>query len=299
MKRIIIFAILMVVLTSCIGQQEESAWSVQDWKEHLSLVTPPLGQDATSMISGFQTPENLPIGTRTVSAVTLEGTFRGVYTTTDMTMDIHIAGTEVINGQDCTVVDVVIEMEMEMESQDQSMSMDIKGTEWLDKDGAPVKVKEDVIMGIGEFDIPMSIEMERTGEELYHGHECWVFSGTQTMEIMGLAETEGSIEEYMDKKTFSVVRTLTEIEGEKVDTGYIEPPIQVEDLVWELGNRETITTELGTYDCQVIYLKENGEIVGTIWAHEDVKAPIKYVFSYETADMNLEMTMILVEYIKA
>jgi len=155
MKRIIIFAILMVVLTSCIGQQEESAWSVQDWKEHLSLVTPPLGQDATSMISGFRTPENLPIGTRTVSAVTLEGTFRGAYITTDMTMDIYIVGTEVINGQDCTVVDVAIEMEMEMESQDQSMSMDIKGTEWLDKDGAPVKVKEDVIMGIGEFDIPM------------------------------------------------------------------------------------------------------------------------------------------------
>ncbi len=297
MKRIITFAILMVVLASCIGQQEESGWSVQDWKEHLFLVTPPLGQDVTSMISGFRDPENLPIGTRTVFAVTHEGTFGGAYITTDMTMDIHIVGTEVINGQDCTVVDVVIEMEME--SQDQSMSMDIKGTEWLDKEGAPLRVKEDVIMGIGEFDIPMSIEMERTGEELYHGHECWVFSGTQTMEIMGLVETEGTIEEYMDKETFSVVRTLTEIEGEKVDTGYIEPPIPVEDLVWELGNRETITTELGTYECQVIYLKENGEIVGTIWAHEDVKAPIKYVFSYETANMNLEMTMILVEYIKA
>lgn len=50
---------------------------------------------------------------------------------------------------------------------------------------------------------------------------------------------------------------------------------------WELGSRERITTELGTFDCQVIYLKDNGRTTGTIWANEKIRTPIKYIVYYE------------------
>jgi hypothetical protein len=55
---------------------------------------------------------------------------------------------------------------------------------------------------------------------------------------------------------------------------------------------------MGTYDCQVIYLKKEGKIVGTIWANEEFRAPLKYTVSYEIEDLKLDMTLILLEYIQ-
>ena len=295
MKKIIVCVILIMVLASCIGQKEE--WTVEDWKEHISFMRPPVGQDAASMVSGFRNVEDLPIGTHMVFDVETVGVYQGTDMTMDMTLGLTISGKDTVDGIDCTVVDLTIEMDMDTSAG--SLGMTITGKEWLGSTGTPVKVEEEATMKIGEFDIPMSIEMERTGEELYHGHDCWVLTGTQTVEIMGITTAGGEILEYMDKESSAIVRAVTTIGEEEVDTGYVEPPIPVEDLKWELGNRETVTTDLGTYDCQVIYLKENGETIGTIWANEEIRAPIKYVFSYKTADINLEMTVILVEYEEA
>jgi len=94
--------------------------------------------------------------------------------------------------------------------------------------------------------------------------------------------TEGSVTEYMDKESSQVIRVITEIATETDDT--------------QLGGRETVKTPPGTYDCQVIYLKENNEVVGTIWVNEEIRVPVKYVATYKTEYMDMEVTMTLVEY---
>ena len=290
MKKIVVCAILVIVLASCIGQTE---WTIDEWREHISFASPPLGQDPASMIAGFHNIEELPTGTHIVFDIQAEGVLQGTNVTVDMTMGFTVAGTDTVDGIECTVVDVDIEMNMNI--MDESLIMRVKGKEWVDRNGAPVKVDEEATMEIGEFKIPFSINVGRTGEELYQGHDCWVLSGTQSLEIMGIS-AGGKITEYMDKESHAIVRSITTIGEEEADTGYIEPPIFVLGLTWELGGRETITTELGTYDCQIIYVKQNGELMGTIWATEDIRSPIKYVYSYETTDTDLEMTMTLVEY---
>ncbi len=290
MKKIVVCAILVLVLASCIGQKE---WTVDEWREHLSFATPPLGQDPASMIAGFHNIGELPTGTHVVFDVTAEGVLQGMSVTVDMTMGYTAAGTDTVDGIECTVVDVDIEMHMNV--MDEVLIMSVKGKEWVDRNGAPVKIDEEATMELGEFKIPFSIEVSRTGEELYHGHDCWILSGTQGLEIMGIS-AGGEITEYIDKESYTIVRSITTIGEEEADTGYIEPPIFVLGLTWELGGREAITTELGTFDCQIIYVKQNGELIGTIWATEDIKVPIKYVYSYETTDTDLEMTMTLVEY---
>lgn len=299
MKHVIPFALLVVVLASlCIGQQEQpqgeqEGWTVQDWKDHLTFINPPSGQDATSMIPVFRHADELPVGTHIVFQIESTGSIRGAPTSIDTTLDLTIAGRETINGIDCTVVDIAIEMEME--SSGETLPLTIHGKEWVDANGIPVKVEEEVTMTISEFEIPMSLMVERTGEEVYQGHECWVFSGPLTVDIMGMT-TEGSVTEYMDKESFQVIRVITEIATETDDTQYMEPPPSVEELEWELGGRETVKTPSGTYDCQVIYLKENNEVVGTIWVNEEIRVPVKYVATYKTEYMDMEVTMTLVEY---
>lgn len=298
MKKKIIFTLFIVALASlCIGQEEtpeqETQKGVEKWKEHLSFVSPPSGQDVASMVPAFFNAEELPIGTRMVYEITSEGVSQGVAVSSKMTVDITISGRESVKGIDCTVLDVT--MEMEVESMGQAMPMTIQGKEWVDQNGAPVKVEEEITMSFGEFEIPLSMTLERVGEEVYHGHDCWVLSGTQTSTAMGMT-TEGVITEYMDKESFSVVRVITSMGGEEIDTEYIEPPTPLEELEWELGSTETITTAMGVYDCQIIYLKENGETVGTIWAHEDFKTPIKYEFSYKTGETEIKLTMTMIEY---
>jgi hypothetical protein len=293
MRRITICALVIVVLTSlCIGQREE--FTLQEWKDHISFASPPSGQDPTSMISGVRNVDELPVGTHMVFEIESEGTSQGVNIGTNMTLGMTVSGREVVEGIHCTVLDIA--MEMEMETQGVSMVLAVEGKEWVDETGTPVKVEEEVAMKFGEYEIPMQLNINRTGEELIYGHDCWVFTGTQTMEVMGIQGEESKVIEYMDKESKAIIQAITTIGEEEVDTGYIEPPIPVEDLQWELGGRESVTTPMGTYDCQIIYLKENEEVVGTIWATEDIRAPIKYVFSYETADMDLEMTMTLIEY---
>ena len=118
------------------------------------------------------------------------------------------------------------------------------------------------------------------------------------MEMMGMDLGETKMTTYMDKESYATVRTIVEEEEMEMDSGFNEAATFVAELDWVLGGRETITTELGTYDCQVIYLQENGETVGTIWANEDIKAPLKYVITLETENLGMvvtmEMTMILV-----
>lgn len=290
MRKIIACAVLVIVLASCIGQKE---WTVDEWREHLSFATPPLGLDASTMIPGFRNIEGLPKGTHIVYDVDAVGVLQGTDVTVDMTIGFTVAGTDIVDGINCTALDVDIEMDMNFMGE--SLIMSIKGKEWIDENGAPVKVEEETVMEFGEFKIPVSIKVNQAGEEIYNEHDCWVMSGTQSLEIMGIT-AGGEITEYVDKKSYSIVRAITKIGDEEADTGYIEPPISVLDQVWELGNRETVTTDSGTYDCQVIYLKQDGQTMGTIWASEDVRAPIQYVYSYETTDTTLEMTMTLVEY---
>lgn len=298
MKNIALVVLAIVMASMCIGQQpqeekEPRGWTVQQWRDHLTFMSPPLGQDATSMVPAFRNSEALPIGTHIVYQVQSVGTFRGAPTSMDMTMDVTISGKEVINGIDCTVMDIV--MDILMGSRDESFTMVISGKEWVDQYGTPVRVEEETTMKFSEYDVPISMTVERTGEELYYGHDCWVFSGTQTTNVMGKM-TEGVVLEYVDKKSAQVVRAVITVGEEEADTGYIEPPLSIEELEWKLGERETATTEMGEYDCQIIYLKEDDEVVGTLWVNEDIRAPLKYVFSYRTADMDLVLTMTLIEY---
>ena len=303
MKKLAICALLVVMLTCmCIGQQEQESpeqqespeSQVQKWKDHLSFVSPPLGQDATTLVPAFRNIEELPAGTHIVYNVVSEGTAQGADLATDMTLDLTIAGEDVVNGIDCVVVDLVIEMEMV--SMGEQLEMVIQAKEWIDEDGVPVKLEEDATMMFGEFSIPISMTVERTGEEQYQGHDCWVLTGTQTTEIMGMTLEGGNVVEYIDKDTSSVVRVISGIGEEEADTGYMEPVTPVEELDWELGGTESITTPAGTYECQVISLEETGETVGTIWAAEEVIVPVKYTFSYRTSSMNLDLTMTLMEY---
>lgn len=308
MKNILCVMLIMALLCSCISQkkpaeapgltgetgaEETQGWTVDQWKEHLSFATLPLGQDPTSMVAGFRNVGDLPTGTHITYNMKSDGIFQGAKTTSDATMDLTVSGTEVVDGITCTVMDVATNMNVESEGS--TMVITIDGKEWLDEEGVPVKVEENVSMKFGEYVIPMSIALERTGEEIYNGRDCWVFTGTQTMEVLG-TKAEGNITEYMDKETCSVVRVMSTIGDQNVDTGYMEPPKPPETQEWESDGRESITTPAGTYDCQVIYLKENGKKVGTIWANEDVNVPIKYTFTYEAENTTLEVTATLVAY---
>ncbi len=288
MKRMSIL-LAAVLLCTCIGQHH----SVEDVKD-LSLVYPPLGQDPTNMITGIRNIEQLPVGTYMTLAVTVEGTVNEVPTRRDITMDITVSGRDVIDSIHCIVLKVY--MDMEIKEQGDTVVITSSGTEWIDEDGTPVKVKEDITMTFGEsFAIPFSIEITRDKKDLYKGHECWVFAGVQTTTIMNTT-TEDNILVYLDEESSAVVWVLTEIGDEPVDTGYMEPPPSVDALQWELGEKESITVPMGTYECQSIYLKENGTI-GTIWVHNDFKIPVKYVYTIKTEDMDVKVSIILVEYV--
>lgn len=283
--------LVVVFLAACIGQPQ----SVEDLKERLSLVYPPLGQDPTSMMTGIRNIEQLPIGTHITLAVTVEGTVKDVLTRRDTVMDITVSGRDVIDGIHCIVLDFT--MDMKIKEQGETVVITSFGTEWLDEDGTPVRVKEEITMTFGEgsFAIPFSIEITRNKKDLYKGHDCWIFSGVQTTTIMNTT-TEDNILVYLDEKSSAVVWVLTEIGDEPVDTGYMQPPPSVDELRWELGNKESVTTPMGIFECQSIYLKENGT-KGTMWVHKNFKIPVKYVYTVKTEDMDLEVTMTLVEYI--
>lgn len=293
MRKILVAAILIMALSaSCIGQKTE--FTVEDWKEHLSFVKPSVGQSSGSMVSGFNNLEDLPTGTHMVFKIIFVGTSEGMDIPLDITVGFTIAGKEVVDGIDTVRADIT--QNMEMDAFGETMTMTFEGQEWMDLDGAPVKMEGTASTEMAGMEILLSFTFKRIGEEQYHGHDCWILEMVETMEMAGMPETEIKMTMYVDKESYSVVRMLTKMGEEEVDTGYIEPVISLGDIVWELGDRETITTEFGTYDCQVIHLKENGETIGTIWANEDIRAPIKYVISYKSEDTEFGITMILLEY---
>ena len=292
MKKIIVCVILITVLASCIGQKEE--WTVEDWKEHLYFTNPSVDQNAPTMVTGLSNVEDMAVGTHMAFKIEFEGTVEDMEVPYEMTMEFTISGKETVDGVDTVVLDVTVDMDMELLGE--SMNITFDGKEWVDAEGAPVKFEGTATGEVMGMEVPMLFAMERTGEEPYHGHDCWIYETTQSVEMMGVPGMEMKVVQYMDKETFAIVRMITEMMEEETDSGYIEPILSLGDIEWELGHRETITTDLGTYDCQVIYLKENGITIGTIWANEEVRAPIKYEISYEEGDTKFAMTMTLIKY---
>ena len=295
MKHFTACILLVALVTLCMGQQEDvtnletQEWNIQDWKEHLTLVSPPLGQDITSMIPAIQNVDELPIGTHLVYHIESFG----LNTKTDMRYTITISGKDTLKNIPCIIMDIAVEAEITDLSQ--SMKIRATGKEWVDEKGFPVKIEEEMVMLFVEYEIPLTIVMERTGEEVYSGLDTWIFSGVQTMNIMG-TNVEGTITEYIDKESSSVVRVITEVGDQHEDTGLIEPTVSTQLLEWELGGREGINTQMGVYDCQIIYLKKNGDTIGTIWASEKVKVPLRITVSYEAGTINLDVVMMLEEY---
>jgi hypothetical protein len=115
------------------------------------------------------------------------------------------------------------------------------------------------------------------------------------MDMMGIDLGEVKILQYMDKETQTIVRQVMTVGEQEMDSEYIEPPLSGE-LLWELGHKETISTELGEYECQIILLKEEGKEVGKMWVSKDFKTPLRYTFSLEEEDMEITMTLTAYEF---
>lgn len=307
MKKFVITAIIAVTLiTACIGQQEETpvegekveteGWTAEDWKNHLSLMDPTLSQEASTLLPGFRNPQNLTVGTHLVYDLEMEGTILGMEMSIPAVMDITFSGKETIDGIDCLIIDLLTSMEMT--AQNMTMKMEMVGTEWIDDTtGALVKAVLDMEADMGgeEAPLPMSLTIERVGEEQYKDHDCWILELRQEMEITGADTGEIKVLQYMDKESQAVVRQLITFGEQEIDSGYIEPPPPGE-TEWELGAVETITTELGTYECQLIYLKQGGETIGTLWASKEFSTPLKYIFSASQAGSSFTTTTILIAY---
>ncbi|MBU7031842.1 MAG: hypothetical protein HXS53_04885 [Theionarchaea archaeon] len=293
MKKFVIVSILAAVLfTACISQE----WTVEDWKEHLFLMNPTLSQEASTMMPGFSNISKLPLGTHFAYEMEMQGTYLGTEIPMTMTMDITFSGKETIDGSDCFIIDLLMTMELSLF--EETLSMEIEGTEWIEEvSGAPLKAEMTMKANMEGLEIPLPAEfiIERVGEAEYHGHDCLIFETKQDMQVMGIDLGEMKITQYMDKQTLAVVRQITTIGGQEEDSEYIEPPFSGE-LIWELGHKESIYTDLGTYECQVILLTQEGKEVGKMWVSKEFKTPLKYMFSVEKEGMEFTMTMTLTSY---
>jgi hypothetical protein len=320
MQKIIVLAIFfMALISSCIGQEEaediegtieeieeagekeeagepeiveEEGWTAEQWKEHLFFLDM-REQSAMGMISGLRNLDALPMGTHMKYNVAFGGELEQTGAPIDIIIGLTISGKESVDGIECTVIDFT--QEMQMESFGITMNMIAEGIEWVDETGAPVKMEATAEADSEEMEMLTTFTGNRIGEESYKGHECWIYEMTQTSEVMDQS-TEMKLVQYVDKSSYAVVRTIYEMMGTEQDSGYLEPAVSTGEFDWELGNRETITTPMGTFDCQIIYLKENNKVLGTIWANEEYNAPIKYFYSYKTEDTEFEMTLTLLEY---
>jgi hypothetical protein len=288
----LIVTIAILLLSSCIGQEKE--WTVDDWKDHLMFVNPSGTQGG---IPGFAPTSGnvttLPVGTHMVFDVTSEGKVGDLEMPTSMVLGLTYLGTELVNGEECAALQVTMNMEMEMYGE--SMTMTSEGKEWVRQDGAPMKMDFQAKGSMAGIEIPITLTGVLTDETVYQGHDCWVFTTTQKVEMEG-PSTEMEMIMYMDKESRAFVRIIAKMGETEQDSGYIEPVLSIGPSTWELGPEETITTPLGTYKCQVIYVMEEGKRVGTIWATRDMRAPVKYVYTFENEDSKLEMTMVLIEY---
>jgi hypothetical protein len=305
MKKILcVTLIVLILVTACIGQEEEqptgekkesAEWTVEDWKNHLSLMDPTLTQDASTMLPGFRNPDNLSVGTHLTYDLTMEGSVLGMEMPMSSVMDITFSGKETIKGVDCFLIDIT--STMEMTTQDMTINMEMVGTEWIDETtGALVKavMEMEANMEEEEAPLPLSLTIERVGEEQYHGHDCWILELRQEMGLADVDLGEIKILQYMDKMSGDVVRQVMTFGEQEMDSGYIEPPPAGAE--WELGVVESITTELGTYECQVINVMQDGEVIGTIWASKEFTTPLKYVMSVSQAGSTITLTMVLTAY---
>lgn len=308
-KKITVLAIfIMALISSCIGQEEtedlegaieetgqpeeETGWTVEQWKTHLFFLDM-REQSAMGMVSGLRNLDTLPIGTHMKYRVEFGGELQQTDAPLDIIIGLTISGKEPLNGIECTVIDFT--QEMEMKSFGLTMDTIAEGTEWVDDTGAPVKMEATAVAKSEEIEMLTTFTGNRIREEPYEGHQCWVYEITQTSEVKDQA-AEMKLVQYVDKSSYAVVRTIYEMMGTEQDSGYLEPAATTGVFEWELGDQENITTEMGTFDCQVIYLKSNGKILGTIWANEEYHSPIKYYYSYKTEDKDFEMTLTLLEY---
>ncbi|KYK35225.1 MAG: hypothetical protein AYK18_13225 [Theionarchaea archaeon DG-70] len=292
-------ALLIVAVIFFFNGQER--WlTAQDWKDTLYFVNPPIGPNAApSLITGFSNIEILPQGALLDFKVELEETVEGTVKSFDMTMEIIILGKEIVDGKECTVLYITTRRNIQV--LESSFIMTSRQKEWIDGNGIPVKLDvEDTdteFSGNGEnvvlagLKVPVKTTGILIGEEHYKGHECWAFSITTVAGIGELASKTETVV-HLDKETLLMVHKVTENKGKKEVSSYIEPVIS-EKSTWEMGPRERIDTSTGAYDCQVIYLKKAGELVGTIWVTEDIKTPLKYVYSFETEDSHATVTMTL------
>ena len=291
-KCIVTSLVVVALLTACIGQE----WTVEDWKEHLFLMNPALSQDASTIMPGFKHMEIIPPGTHFAYKLEMVGAYLETDVPLSVLMDITFSGKEVIDGVDCFKADLFMTMEMSMSGQ--TIKMEMEGVEWIEEStGAPVKIDMRMTADMEGVDVPLPMEftVERVGEAEYHGHQCYLFEMSQEMEVMGIDLGEMKIVQYMDKETFAIVRQVMTMGEQEIDTEYIEPPISGE-VEWELGHKETISTELGTHECQIIILKQEGEEIGKMWVSKEFRTPLKYVITSQVEDTELTMTMILTAY---
>lgn len=311
----ILVILFVALLSSCIGQEEsekiegtieetgetgaveetgteEIGWTVDEWREHLFFLDM-REQSALGMVSGLRNLDALPMGTHMKYRVEFGGELSQTGAPADIIIGLTKSGTESIDGIECTVIDFT--QEMKMEAFGMTMNTLAEGTEWVDETGAPVKMEATATGESEEIEMLTEFTGIRTGEESYEGHECWVYEMTQTSEVAG-ETAEMKIKQYVDKNSYAVVRVFYEVMGIEQDSGYLKPGVSTGEFEWELGNRETIITEMGTFDCQIIYLKTDGKIIGTIWANEEYKAPIKYYYSYKAEGSQFDMTLTLLEY---
>ncbi len=291
---------LLIVAVIFFFNGQERGLTGHDWKDSLYFVNPPIGPNAApSLITGFGNLEILPQGALLDFKIELEETVEGTVRSFDMTIQITILGKEIVDGKECTVLYITTRRNIQVH--ESSFIMTSKQREWIDANGTPVKLDledtDTVFSGKGEnvvlagLKVPVKTTGILIGEEHYQGHECWAFSITTVAGIGGLASKTETIV-HLDKETLLMVHKVTESKKEKEDSGYIEPVIS-EESTWEMGPRECIDTSTRVYDCQVIYLKKAGELVGIIWVTEDIKTPLKYVYFFETEDSHTTVTMTL------
>lgn len=281
--------VVLLLSTACISQKE---LTVEEWKQQLVFVTPPLGQDPTSMIAGISNVGILPVGAHFEVEAEYSGAVQGVSVDAHVAIGITVLERQVSRSELLTVLGVTIDSHYE--SQNEAVDVTVEGTEWLDGEGVPVRIEEEVTINVGGFDVPMGFMLNRTGENMCGDRECWVFMGTQTINLSGLGESR--ILGYLDKESGIVVRAMTSIGGEEVDTGFMEPPVTVDTFTWELGSQESVSTDRGRIKCQVIHLMDNSQKVGTLWVNKDIPIPVQIVRSYMSSYMDLNVTVTLVSY---
>jgi roadblock/LC7 domain-containing protein len=237
-KAIVLVVILTALVSLCIGQEKGTEeWTVDQWKDHLFLANPSMDQTTSSMAEGLRNIEELTPGTYIVFKGTARGFFQGQDVPYDMTMSVTVLDKEVVSGQECVVAEIIMDMIMEIEGQSTSMIFTAK--EWIDTDGTLVEMDGEMKMSLADMETTMELTTELVGEEQYKGYDCWVYSVTQSTEMMGIT-MDMEMTQYMDKESYGVVGAI--VDGNEVEMGQesLEAATYMQEAEWELGGRETI-----------------------------------------------------------